>query len=172
MIQLIEAGKSYKVYGLKGELIIDLQPEFKKHILDSAVVFFMIEGNAVPFFIESNRGKDELIVKFKEVDTPEEARLLSNQSILIDDKNIVMEKIKTEEVEDSIHSFVGYQLEDLNTNTKGIIKNIEEYPSQLMATIEAGSKEYMIPIHEDWLVEIDQKKKLIRLQLPEGIFDL
>jgi 16S rRNA processing protein RimM len=171
VIQLIEAGKSYKVYGLKGELIIDLQPEFKKHILDSAVVFFMIEGNAVPFFIETARGKDELIVKFKEVDTPEEARQLSNQAILIDDTRSVRQKVKTENI-DSIHSFVGYQLEDTNSNSRGIIKSITEYPSQLMATLEMDAKEYMIPIHEDWLIEINQKKKIIRLALPEGIFDL
>lgn len=171
MIHLIEAGQSYKVYGLKGELIIALNPSYKKHILKTAVVFFMVEGNAVPFFIESVREKDELMIKFKEVNSPEDARLLSNQTVFIDDKNVTVEIIKKQE-EEPLHSLVNYQLEDMNSGIKGIIRSIEEYPSQLMALVEIEAKEYMIPIHEDWLTEIDPDIKRIRVNLPDGIFDL
>jgi 16S rRNA processing protein RimM len=174
MIHLIEAGHSYKVHGIKGELVIDFFPQYRKHILKSGVVFFMVEGNAVPFFINSFKESDDLLVRFKEIDTPEKARELSNQPVYIDDKGIVIEELKEEEEGqlDEINFLINFQIEDVNSGFHGRIKNLEEFPSQLMALVESDSKEFMIPIHEDWIVKIDQKKKHIRVMLPEGLLDL
>jgi 16S rRNA processing protein RimM len=172
MIHLIEAGHSYKVHGLKGDLIVDLNPQLKKHILITGVVFIKLEGNPVPFFIESVKGTDELIVKFKEVDSPESARELSNQVLYIDDLGLAIEKVKIEEPGDEINSLLHFQLEDIVSGFKGIIKDIEEFPGQIMALVEINSKQVMIPIHEDWIVEIDEKEKIIRVKLPEGLLDL
>lgn len=172
MIHLLEAGHSYKVYGLKGELSVDIHLQYLKHILKSNVVFFVIQGNAVPFFIESIRGSDDLFIKFKEVDSPEAARELSNQIVYIDDKDLVVEEIIEEEDISELDSLLHFQMEDVVSGFKGTIKGIEEFPSQLMALVEKDSKEYMIPIHEDWIVDLDRDKKLIRLKLPEGLLDL
>ena len=173
MIHLIEAGHSYKVYGIKGEIIVDLIPQFRKHILKSGVLFFKLEGNAVPFFIKSISGSDDCMIKFKEVDTPEQARELSNQIMYIDDSGLKIEEaIIEEEVVNTGNSFLNFQIEDVASGFKGIIKDLEEFPSQLMALVEVNSKEYMVPLHQDWIEHIDTKNKIIRVKLPGGLFDL
>ncbi len=173
MIHLIEAGHSYKVYGIKGELVVDLNPQYRKHILNTGVVFFQLEGNVIPFFIKSVRGSDELMIKFKEVDSPEQARELSNKIVYIDDHRLNIEEIEIEVEEvDETNLLLNFQLEDVVSGFKGRIKNLEEFPSQLMALVEKDSSEFMIPIHEDWIVDIDEKQKRIRVKLPEGLFDL
>lgn len=171
MIHLIEAGHSYKVHGIKGELVVDLYPQYRNHVLKSGVVFFMVEGNAVPFFINSVKENEDLFLRFKEVDTPEKARELSNQPVYIDDKGIVIENLSDETLDD-VNFLVSFQIEDVNSGFKGKIKSLEEFPSQLMALVESNSKEFMIPIHEDWIVKIDEKKKHIQVKLPEGLLDL
>ncbi|MBK9715936.1 MAG: hypothetical protein IPO85_00095 [Saprospiraceae bacterium] len=41
MIQLIEAGHSYKVHGIKGELKLSLDANFKNEILQQGVLFLI-----------------------------------------------------------------------------------------------------------------------------------
>ena len=173
MIHLIEAGQSYKVRGIKGEITIDFNPQFRKHILKSGVLFFKLEGNAVPFFIKSIKGSDDCMIQFKEVDTPEQARELSNQIVYIDDRGLIMEDtIIEEEVINSGNSFLNFQIEDVASGFNGVIKDLEEFPSQLMALVQVNSKEYMIPLHEDWIEHIDAKNKIIRVNLPAGLLEL
>jgi 16S rRNA processing protein RimM len=172
MIYLIEAGHSYKVHGVKGELFVSFEPRFKKQILKSGVVFIRIEGNNVPFFIESVRGDEELIIKFKEVDNPETARELSNKPIYIDDHGMQVSNKSPDTVEEDESTLLHFQIEDIASGFTGRIKSIEEFPGQLMALIENDTKEFMMPIHEDWIVEIDQVNKRMRVNLPEGLLEL
>ncbi len=171
MIQLIEAGHTYKVHGIKGDLVVDFKKTLQKHILKTGVVFIKQEGNAVPFFIESVKGNDEFLIKFKEVDSPEFARKLSNQIVYIDSRNLNAEHLNDEEPDEN-NALLSFVIEDVVSGFKGRIKDIEEFPGQLMALVEIGEKEVMIPIHEDWIVKIDEKKKQIQVELPDGLLDL
>jgi hypothetical protein len=42
----------------------------------------------------------------------------------------------------------------------------------LMALIENDTKEFMMPIHEDWIVEVDEVNKRMRVNLPGGLLEL
>ncbi|MBK9715988.1 MAG: hypothetical protein IPO85_00380 [Saprospiraceae bacterium] len=51
MIQLIEAGHSYKVHAIKGELKLSLDANFTNDILQQGLLFFNLDGNDVPFLL-------------------------------------------------------------------------------------------------------------------------
>ena len=47
-----------------------------------------------------------------------------------------------------------------------------EQPHQLLCRIEIETKEVLIPLHEDTIIKIDQKKKQIIVDLPEGLLEI
>jgi len=172
MIQLIEAGRSYKVYGLKGALWISIDKNFQSFVKKNKVIFFNVEGNPVPFFIEKISVDESWLVNLKDVSNPEDAALLTNQSIYVDQSRIkvVPEKVEKDLVEDS--SWIGYTLFDKTSGQSGIIKAIEEFPQQLMAVILFKEKEHYILLRDEWIQQVDDTTKSIYMELPEGMFEL
>ena len=65
---------------------------------------------------------------------------------------------------------VGYTILDAtetgNWNTIGVIADIDESTINTLATLQDGR---MLPIHEDFIVQIDEDQHLLRLHLPFSI---
>lgn len=173
MIQLVEVGHSYKVHGIKGELNLSIDPKFLKHVLKEEVLFFNIDGNDIPYFIEACTAKSDILcVKFHEVDNPEVARILSNQIVYADKSRLKNYKSKEIKVEPVIKDFVNFIISDQNSGIQTQIASMEEFPSQWMAMTILDGKEILIPMREEWIIEIIESKKLIIMNLPQGIFEL
>ena len=51
------------------------------------------------------------------------------------------------------------------------MEDIFETPQQLLAQVTYQEKEILIPLNEDFIIKIDNKKKSISLQLPDGLID-
>jgi 16S rRNA processing protein RimM len=47
-----------------------------------------------------------------------------------------------------------------------------EQPHQLLCRIDWKGKEALIPIHEESLIKIDKKKKIVVVNLPDGLLDV
>lgn len=172
MIHLIEAGHSYKVYGLKGALWISIEKEYQAFVKKNKVIFFNLEGNPVPFFIEKITLDDSWLVNFKDVTNPEEAALLSNQTIYVDQSRMKEVPRKTIKEEVSDYSWIGYTLLDETSGQSGIIQAVEEFPQQLMAVILYKDKEHYILLRDEWIKQVDDESKTIHMLLPEGMFEL
>ena len=54
----------------------------------------------------------------------------------------------------------------------GLIEDVREYPQQFLASIQYQEKEVLIPLNEAFIVEIDKTKKLLILDLPDGLLEL
>ncbi|MBK8081160.1 MAG: hypothetical protein IPK25_13305 [Saprospiraceae bacterium] len=65
-----------------------------------------------------------------------------------------------------------FVLFDQNTEV-GMIEEIVLYPGQLMALVKNKSGAIIhIPMIEDWIISIDQKNKIICMNLPEGLLEV
>ncbi len=170
MIQLIPAGRTFKVFGLQGALWLQIEKPFLPFIKKHKVVFFNVEGNDVPFFIERMKEEENFLVKFKDINNPEDAASISNQTFYVDQSRIkkpVVESTKDDELSD----WVGYKLFDETSGITGCIKVIEEFPQQLMATVSYDDKECYVLLREEWILQIDDTNKTIQMRLPEGMFE-
>lgn len=57
---------------------------------------------------------------------------------------------------------VGFTIED-NGKAVGVITEIDESTINTLATLEDGR---MLPLHEDFIIEIDEEARILRVQLP------
>ncbi|MDQ3140722.1 MAG: hypothetical protein M3Q56_00580 [Bacteroidota bacterium] len=172
MIHLVELGYIGKTHGFKGEVHAYIHENFEDYVLEIGVLFLNVRGNDIPFFIESHRYTDVLLLKFKEVDSMEAARLLTNKAIYLDESRFPKKIINLLKKEKNLEGLENFILKDINSQQVKEIISIEQFPSQLMATIKHEDRQLMIPIHEDWIVEINEADKIVVMNLPEGIFDL
>ena len=58
---------------------------------------------------------------------------------------------------------VGYTIEDDEAGTIGLIDTVDESTINTLATLEDGR---MIPLHEDFILDIDEKARVLHVHLP------
>ena len=58
---------------------------------------------------------------------------------------------------------VGYELMDVEDGSLGTIDYVDESTLNTLATLSDGR---LIPLHEDFIVEIDTKQRILRVNLP------
>ena len=58
---------------------------------------------------------------------------------------------------------VGYTIEDDEAGTIGLIDTVDESTINTLATLEDGR---MIPLHEDFILDIDEEARVLRVHLP------
>jgi 16S rRNA processing protein RimM len=166
--QYFSIGYVKKSFGNEGLVSIDVEDQAIDLLDELKHVFIYLDGAYIPFFIDHVDEKTGLVLKFDEVDSPEAAGKLSNKKIYITEDQFgkgghSMLSINTE--------LDGYTIYNDGKLLSEVI-DVEEYPSQLMVKIKVNGEEKLIPLVEDFIEKIDNKKKLIYLRLPEGLLDL
>ena len=61
---------------------------------------------------------------------------------------------------------------DATKNVKRALLEVEETPAQLLITVDYSGREVLIPLVDDFIVELNKRKKTLLLNLPEGLLDL
>ncbi len=164
---LIPIGKIVKPHGIEGGMKIVLKDSFGGLDLNQQFVFVNFEGLPVPFWVTTFLSNGFQQVFIERIDTKEAAIPFAGKEVFVEGKIIS----STTSQSSNPYTWVGYHLLDLTSNQKGKIIKIEEYPQQLMATVHIiGDEEILIPLHEDFLVSVDDLSTLITVKLPEGLF--
>lgn len=98
--------------------------------------------------------RDGLLVPFRS----------ENISDLIGEEGFVLRRDVQDE-EDGLMTWqdlVGYTISD-EGKTVGIIASIDESTINTLATLEDGR---LLPLHEDFIIEIDEQARVLRVRLP------
>lgn len=170
--EVISVGKLQKTHALKGELnmISDVDPQY---YIDGNPLILDYEGILVPFYAETIRPKGSMsyLVKLSGVDREEEARHFVNHEVFM------LKKDAPEWLEDGTidsDSLIGFKIIDLNTgNEIGIVEDIDDSTVNLLFVVKnAQGEELFIPANDDFIEDIDEDFKLIRMRLPEGLLDI
>lgn len=169
---LIRIGNFQKTHALKGELnmITEIDSEFfdqgKPLVID-------YDGIPVPYYVESIRkkGSTSFLVKLSGVDTEEEASQFVNKEISVMRQDA--EEWLGEEILGS-EDIKGFSIEDAETGKKiGIIEELDDSTANILFVVRNDSgEEIYIPANEEFIEEIDEENKKIKVNLPEGLLDL
>lgn len=163
-------GKIVKKYSFKGELLAKLdtdEPELYNN-LDS--IFIDLRGNLVPFFLENSQlhKSDLLRLKFEDVNTEADA-----ESLLKNDLYLPLELLpKLEGNKFYFHEVIGFKVIDKNFGEVGIIKSINHATAQALFVIDRNDIEILIPMNDEFIIEINKNDKSILLNVPEGLIEL
>lgn len=167
MINCTWVGSITGNYGVKGQLKIVLDKDIK-NLEKGTWLFLEIQKKPVPFFIEETLGQDKsYVVKLKGIDTPEQGREYFNLSVGVQENNLVEPKTN------DLLQLIDYKIIDANSKREiGLIEDIYDNSAHLLAKVNYQENELLIPLHNELVIDINEREKEITLQLPEGLIDL
>jgi len=70
------------------------------------------------------------------------------------------------------HEIISYTVLDLSLGNIGKVKEVNDQTSQPIIVVNNGLNEVMIPLVDDFLIEINRNKKTLTFDLPEGLTTL
>lgn len=165
--ELYPIGYIQKTHGIKGELSAVLTVDLDN--LDFSYFVFEMDGIFVPFFNEEYRFKaaNAALIKLEGVDTENRSREFVGKAIFIHKKFAP----QNEEVID-IQFYTGYTMEDSVAGKIGEILSIDDTTENLLFEVMYNGQPILIPAVDEWIVDIDDRRKLLKVNLPEGLLGI
>jgi 16S rRNA processing protein RimM len=163
-------GKIAKKFSFKGEVLVYLDTDEPELYEDMESVFVEFNKNLIPYFIESSslHKNDFLRVQFEDVDSEEEADQLIGCAVYLPLSMLP----KLEGNQFYFHEVIGFEIEDKRLGVFGIIQSINDTTAQPLFEVLNGEVELLIPMIDQFLVEIDRKNKKVVMDLPEGLIEM
>jgi 16S rRNA processing protein RimM len=163
-------GTLAKPYGTKGSLFLRFSGLKVADIKKRELLFVEIDGLPVPFFIESflEKSDDTAIVKFEGVESEAGAREFTGYPAYVMKDQVAVKTPKTPKD----HPIQGYQVIDVEKGRVGIAGKILNIANNPLLTVITGDKEVLVPMHEDIIIEVNDREKVIRIRAPEGLLEL
>lgn len=157
-----------KSYDNKGEVMIKIvNPLYSQEDFthNQFPLFILMEQTFTPFFIEraSPKGNTSLIVKFTTIHDLAHSEELVGKAVYCRSDQSVFQNESTDWL-------VGFALLNQKGKIVGNVTQVIEYPSNICLEITPSKGEsFLVPFHEDLVIEIDADVKIIKMQIPEGI---
>lgn len=163
-------GKIAKKFSFKGEVLCYLDTDEPEMYQNLESVFVQMNRNLVPFFIEqSSLHKDKFLrVKFEEVDSEVEAENLLGSELYLPLSMLP----QLEGNQFYYHEIIGFKVVDQRLGDIGTIHSIIENTAQPLFELFKGEKQILIPMIDDFIVEVNRSKKEITMNTPVGLVDL
>ena len=157
---VISIGKITRTHGKRGEVQCLMENEYWDNA-DATFLILSIDNILVPFRVLDWRGKgsDSLIFQLDNI-TDEQAaqQLIGCQAyMLLTDMN------EEDEVMPTWQSLLGYQVLDTDQGELGTITHVDETTINTLITL---NDKQLIPLHEDFILNIEPDKQLITICLP------
>ena len=128
---------------------------------DPDFLFVQLDQLYVPFRVLDWRGKgaDTLIFSLRGVETEPEAARLSGAEVFMRREDMS---------DDQAHSvawrdLIGYTVIDREAGRLGTVSEVNEQTINTLLTLDDGR---LMPIHEDFILDIDTEKKELQVDLP------
>lgn len=164
-------GKLGKPHGISGAFRIYMQRELKSSLRFPKHFLVLEKGNLLPWFVIKVEwiAFNEGFIWFEEITTPEKAKQYSGRELFLTEKDINTYFKKDSE---SYGFLIGYKASDEDLGQIGTIEEIIENPGQILLAIRSGENEVLVPLVDEFITEVNKKKKEIVLNLPEGLLEL
>ncbi len=161
-------GTISRKFSFKGEVVLQLNPELDSLPEHLESVFVEFEQKRIPFFIEFTKQskKNSYRLKLEDVDNEEDA-----QSLVHKDVYVLRSEIDIDETF-GLTDLIGYTAFDQDDHEIGEITNINSQTIQSIFEIKTDSATVLIPVNDNWILDIDEEHQEITLELPEGLLDL
>jgi 16S rRNA processing protein RimM len=162
---LIFLGKIVKIRGNKGEVVVAPSPDLFLHSLSNGEVVVLQSAKYKKEkeidYLKEIRGAP--VFKFKDINTINDAFKVVGYSIYAN-------KTDAQETDSGI---INFMVKDLQGHMWGCVKNIENPGVNPLLEVETPEGDMIdVPFTDSIVKEIDQERKVILIDPPEGLKDL
>ena len=157
-------GQVLKSNGRDGELLVSFASIAPEDIDLQEPVFIEFDGLPVPFYFEAftQRGNSRALVRLTGVHNLTDADELAGAVLYAEDALY----------EDEEEDLTGWTVLDADGTKVGTVSAHEDIPGNPCIWVETGHGECLIPLHEELVLEVDEEKQTIRMEIPDGLLDL
>ena len=166
--EVFKIGIINKPHGVKGEVSFTFTDDIFDRVEDCDYLVLLLDGILVPFLIEEYRFRSDnvALVKFEGIDSTEKARTLTNVEVYYPVKFM-----DDQEEISSWNYFIGFRVEDIHHGCLGTVVDVDDATMNVLFVIENGDEEVLLPAHEEFILDIDRKKKILKVDIPDGLLD-
>ena len=158
--QVISIGRLTRTHGKRGELQCLMSNDYWDNA-DATFIILKLDNILVPFRVLDWRGKgcESLIFQLDHINDEQAAQQLigTEAFMLISDIN------QEDEIMPTWQSLVGFKVIDTDQGELGIVDIVDETTINTLITLSDGR---LIPIHEDFIIDINANDKLLTICLP------
>lgn len=159
--QVIRIGRFSRTHGKSGEL----QCQMDNTLWDDAQAEFIvldIDRILTPYRVDDWRGKgnDSLLFQLSGVNSEEKALSLVGATVYM-----LQSDVESDAADHPItwQSLTGFRVIDIDQGDLGIVKEVNETTANTLLTLSDGR---LIPIHEDFIIDLDTNSHLLHIRLP------
>ena len=171
--ELIAIGHYNKPHGVAGEISATVDVDFD--VLQSLTCLVSeIDGIFVPFFVDACRPKttETVLLTIDGIDSEQEAARLVNHDIYALKRDYQQASDEADADGYPLDYFIGFELQDNDGKRVGDIAAVDEQTENAIFIIDCDGTELMVPANDDLIVEFDIDKRVMVMDLPEGLLDL
>jgi len=162
-------GTIFKLHGYKGD--VNIYNDNDIPLIFTDIEFFYVEENneLIPYFVDSVRPKKKkiLLVKFEDVDSEEQALKIFKRKVYLPNKFLPkIEDINPDKL------IVGFDVIDKNLGKVGVVDFVNDKTAQKLIIVKNGEKEFFIPFHDNFVLNIDMENKILNVDAPEELMNI
>lgn len=160
MSQKVVVGRIGKSYGVFGWVKVQTYTEPAEKILSYSHWFIKNKNQFLPFSVEASKmHSGKLIVKFREIDSPEQAKAFANLEIFIPREDLPLLK------EDEFYwdDLIGCRVINRQSQFLGEVKKLLSTGANDVLVLENGDKQILIPYLNHVIDSVDIKTKTIQV---------
>ena len=171
--ELIAIGHYNKPHGVVGEISATVDVDYD--VLQSLTCLVSeIDGIYVPFFVNACRPKtaDTVLLTIDGIASEQEAARLVNHDIFALKRDYSAASDEADADGYPLDYFIGFELQDSDEKRVGEIIAVDEQTENAIFIIDRDGDELMVPANDDLIVEFDIDKRVMVMDLPQGLIDL
>ncbi len=166
---MVRIGKIVATHGLQGALVLSHIVEDDNWLKKDDALFVEIrKGSNIPYFVLSAKAAndDEQIVQLEDITTVEEAKKLVGKQVYVNE-----DVLKTV-AKDTPLLWIGLNMVDKRKGALGAIEDVMQAGPQWLAKLTIEGKEVLVPLVDDFILDVNVKNKFVRVDLPEGLLEV
>lgn len=170
--EVFSIGRFIKPHGLGGELVFLFTDEVFERT-EAPYWLLEMDGILVPFFVESYRFRSDnsALVKLDGIDNESQARFLADKTVFY--PKTYADGLVSGLTEDSWDFYLGFEVRDVRSGQSlGLIKAVDSSTINVLFLVGNENSGLMIPATEDFIHDRDIKRRILFMNLPEGLCDM
>jgi 16S rRNA processing protein RimM len=166
---MIRVGKIVATHGVQGAVIMTHVAGDSRWLKKGdALMVEMQKGSYIPYFVDSCRAANdkEYVVNIEELDKVENAKRLVGKHVFVE------EDLLADYAKESPLLWIGFTITDVHTGLLGTMDDVIQTPAQWLGKVMYNDKEVLIPLLNQFIKEVQVKKRRLIMELPAGLLEV